>query len=269
MYINSSIQSYERANARARGLPDLPQYPGDGNTRCLTNCQCHLSYEWADGAWLVYWNLGQAEHCPDCEAMASDWSPLEILAEGEFRGQLPTWEGDPNERELLGIDLELEDAAKAWLDSLSPAEYDALEDYMVAGYDDINKALLRGESDPRARFLERLLRGAPNVDQVVWRGRRSEGSAGQIDWARAVGTVLDWKTFASASLDPWTAVSFGDLVFELRGRSGKRLQDITGFQELEVLFPPGTRWRVAETRDIDIVAYGDTWQTTLIVLEEL
>jgi len=80
MYINSSIQSYERANARARGLPDLPQYPGDGNTRCLTNCQCHLSYEWADGAWLVYWNLGVAEHCPDCEAMAAAWSPYEILS---------------------------------------------------------------------------------------------------------------------------------------------------------------------------------------------
>jgi len=78
MYLNSSIQAFERANAAVRGLPELPQYPCDGQTRCLTNCQCHLSYEWADGAWSVYWNLGIAEHCPDCEAQAAAWNPLVV-----------------------------------------------------------------------------------------------------------------------------------------------------------------------------------------------
>lgn len=48
-------------------LPELTQTPGDGQTQCLTNCNCSLSAE-ADG---VHWNLHDGEHCPDCQALAA------------------------------------------------------------------------------------------------------------------------------------------------------------------------------------------------------
>lgn len=47
--------------------PGLTQYPGDGQTACLTNCKCSLD-ERADG---VHWRLNAGESCDDCEAMAA------------------------------------------------------------------------------------------------------------------------------------------------------------------------------------------------------
>jgi hypothetical protein len=47
--------------------PGLNQYPGDGNTTCLTNCLCDLD-ERDDG---IHWVLDGGEHCDDCEAMAA------------------------------------------------------------------------------------------------------------------------------------------------------------------------------------------------------
>lgn len=46
--------------------PSLTQVPGDGGTRCLTNCKCDL-IEADDG---IHWNLND-EGCDDCQAMAA------------------------------------------------------------------------------------------------------------------------------------------------------------------------------------------------------
>jgi len=35
MYILSAREAYERASGRVRGLPDMPEYPGSGNTQCF------------------------------------------------------------------------------------------------------------------------------------------------------------------------------------------------------------------------------------------
>ena len=53
--------------------PGLSQYPGDGNTKCLTNCLCSLE-EKDDG---IHWVLDGGEHCDDCEAMAAG-SPYNV-----------------------------------------------------------------------------------------------------------------------------------------------------------------------------------------------
>lgn len=47
--------------------PGLNQYPGDGNTKCLTNCLCSLD-ERDDG---IHWILDGGEHCDDCIAMTA------------------------------------------------------------------------------------------------------------------------------------------------------------------------------------------------------
>lgn len=48
--------------------PGLNQYPGDGSTKCLTNCLCSLD-ERDDG---IHWVLDGGEHCDDCETMAAN-----------------------------------------------------------------------------------------------------------------------------------------------------------------------------------------------------
>lgn len=46
---------------------DLPFYPGDGSTVCLTHCRC----SWQQRADQWYWTLGLvAEHCDDCRRRA-------------------------------------------------------------------------------------------------------------------------------------------------------------------------------------------------------
>ena len=79
-FVNAQTTFYERANAESYGLPVLPQYPGDGQTRCNVGCKCHLRIVPlpGNGDFNVHWMLGQAEHCPDCVVLSFEWSPLRI-----------------------------------------------------------------------------------------------------------------------------------------------------------------------------------------------
>lgn len=82
LYFESSKQAYERAKATSHGLPSLPQYPGDGNTQCRTNCKCEWVIEETETEWRCYWKLNPAEHCPDCIDNSQRWNPLVIPKPG-------------------------------------------------------------------------------------------------------------------------------------------------------------------------------------------
>jgi hypothetical protein len=74
------------ARAEAFGL-NLPAYPGDGSTECLTNCRCRWDIRWLDREELnadCYWRMGQAEHCDTCRSRAETWAPLKVRG-GEVR----------------------------------------------------------------------------------------------------------------------------------------------------------------------------------------
>lgn len=75
MYVESSSQAFERGNTVTRGMPDLPAYPGDGSTQCLSNCRCRWVIKETDTEWQCTWKLGQAEHCPDCVERSRIWAP--------------------------------------------------------------------------------------------------------------------------------------------------------------------------------------------------
>lgn len=78
MYVDSGTQAFERAKAESQGIPPLPAYPGDGQTICRANCQCHWECSDEGDHWACTWVLGEAEHCPDCVDNAERWAPLEI-----------------------------------------------------------------------------------------------------------------------------------------------------------------------------------------------
>jgi len=66
---------------------DLPAYPGDGSTPCLTNCKCSWKVAYVRdekgqiiGA-IATWVLGAAEHCPVCVKRASDWAALRVAVD--------------------------------------------------------------------------------------------------------------------------------------------------------------------------------------------
>ena len=78
MYPESASQAYERGNTESRGMPQLPAYPGDGSTQCLSNCKCRWTIKETDEAWECTWTLSPAEHCLDCLDRAQRWAPLTI-----------------------------------------------------------------------------------------------------------------------------------------------------------------------------------------------
>lgn len=82
MYINSANEALWRGFARDIPI-DLPAYPGDGQTACLTNCQCTWDIQQVPDGYDCYWRLGAAEHCPDCVENAARWNPYRIRITGE------------------------------------------------------------------------------------------------------------------------------------------------------------------------------------------
>jgi hypothetical protein len=78
----------------AMGL--LPQVPGDGQTICLTSCQCELVFETDDdypGLLLVFWKMTPgADHCADCVSLQEQWNPYELwLPVGLSAREWVTW----------------------------------------------------------------------------------------------------------------------------------------------------------------------------------
>jgi hypothetical protein len=75
----------------AQGL--LPQVPGDGKTICRTSCKCGLRFEEGDqpGLLLVYWELGEAEHCDDCVHLSETWNPYELWLPAAMSREWARW----------------------------------------------------------------------------------------------------------------------------------------------------------------------------------
>lgn len=80
MYGTAVSSTVYEQNIVAIGVPGLPQYPGDGNTQCLTKCRCSLKIDKlrGNGNWNIYWKLAPAEHCEDCISLSRRWNPLKI-----------------------------------------------------------------------------------------------------------------------------------------------------------------------------------------------
>lgn len=80
LYMEASSPAFEEAKVRARGIPQLPQYPGDGRTQCGPNCKCYWDIKQDNGSWSATWTLTPAEHCPDCLNNSQKWAPMIVPA---------------------------------------------------------------------------------------------------------------------------------------------------------------------------------------------
>jgi hypothetical protein len=85
MYAGSAVEAFEQGRASQLGdtlnLDDLPGYPGDGLTQCLSNCRCYWSYEETASGWDCYWNVANDEGtCVGCMERGVLWAPYTINA---------------------------------------------------------------------------------------------------------------------------------------------------------------------------------------------
>ena len=87
LYFRGSRSAYATGQQQAYGIPLLPAKPGDGQSECLTNCQCRWRIEEifddSNGfreliRWDCYWLLSAVEHCPTCERRGVEWNPFPI-----------------------------------------------------------------------------------------------------------------------------------------------------------------------------------------------
>lgn len=82
LYIQSATQAHERGKAAAHGDLNLPAYPGDGSTECLSRCRCTWRITEKDTQWNATWVLNASvETCATCSSRAGEWSPLVIAKE--------------------------------------------------------------------------------------------------------------------------------------------------------------------------------------------
>lgn len=75
LYTSASRGFFEQGRGRAWGVR-LPAFPGDGSTRCLSNCKCTWDIAERQGRVEAYWRLGSGENCADCQRNAVEYSPL-------------------------------------------------------------------------------------------------------------------------------------------------------------------------------------------------
>ncbi len=83
MYVEAATQSYERANAAAQGVPELPAYPGDGES-CLGGvmCRCAWDIQETEDGWECTWVANDdPATCELCIEHAAEWSPLVVARE--------------------------------------------------------------------------------------------------------------------------------------------------------------------------------------------
>jgi hypothetical protein len=75
MYFSSAGQAFERARGAAYMI-ELPAYPKDGTSECLTNCLCNWRLVDRGDHVEATWRLSAVEHCSTCEQRGRDWAPL-------------------------------------------------------------------------------------------------------------------------------------------------------------------------------------------------
>lgn len=90
-YFDAAREAYERGNAAAHGVYDLPSWPGNDQQTCHGGCLCSWRFEniYDDNGVLIaiyaYWELTLgAEHCEPtdetrgCVQNAAEWNPFVI-----------------------------------------------------------------------------------------------------------------------------------------------------------------------------------------------
>jgi hypothetical protein len=158
--------------------------------------------------------------------------------------------------------------ARAGNDSLRDipvSQLAAIRGYTEEGYDPLNKALrsrdaaeLR-EYGPYIRAVTEGLRQLPDYVGTVYRGTHL---GAEILARYEPGAVVTELAFTSTSASPHSSYS-GNAQYTIKSRHGKDVTQISGHNnEREVIFPPGTRFKVLEVSE---GKYG----TTLISMTDL
>lgn len=131
---------------------------------------------------------------------------------------------------------------------LTPEQEAAIRDYSDLGYRRINAQLRAGTVSGRIRrkidILTSGLEELPNYRGDAFRGATIEEV--RLRKYQRVGHIITERAFISASRSPSKAFS-GNVRFYILSKKGKEIDQWSAYpDEEEVVFPPGTRFKVLE-----------------------
>ena len=131
---------------------------------------------------------------------------------------------------------------------LTPGQKAAIRDYSHSAYRRINEQLrTRSVTDRTRREVDVLisaLKNLPDFKGDVFRGTTM--MARHLTKYQRVGEIIIERAFISASRSPLKAFS-GNVRFYIVSKRGKDIEQWSAFpDEEEVLFPPGTQFKVLE-----------------------
>jgi hypothetical protein len=80
LYAGAGVRSYEQGVASAWGVEaELPGYPADGGTQCLSRCRCSWRLNPTEHGIAATWVLGGADPCDGCRQRAAAWNPVVVM----------------------------------------------------------------------------------------------------------------------------------------------------------------------------------------------
>lgn len=81
LYLSASNAALQNGTTQRLGLPNLPSFPGVGDTICRTRCACRwrIVRVEGDGNWNCFWlRTSDVESCETCISRERVWNPLQI-----------------------------------------------------------------------------------------------------------------------------------------------------------------------------------------------
>lgn len=79
LYVSGSVSAHERGLAAAWNL-ELPAYPGDGTSECISNDRCAWSLEAIEGGVNATWEaILDAHTCATCRWRSEEWNPYFVV----------------------------------------------------------------------------------------------------------------------------------------------------------------------------------------------
>jgi hypothetical protein len=243
-----------------RAASTLTRVPGDGSTICTTNCMCFLTRRSARNA--------------EQTSEVAKFNPYHDPSNGQFAtgpggaggigvksSAAYSIEGDGFSeavKETVGA-VSINEGRKTYTsttEKLTEKESDALADYQIAGFKEINGSLRRNDikagTKNKIESLDRAIaKSTLSDDVVVFRGMNSKALGG----TPKIGDVFEAKGFVSTTRDVGYAVlhagsrtgDAGAFVVAMRlskGTHGFDLNTIHDRGESEVLLPRGAGFRI-------------------------
>jgi hypothetical protein len=152
------------------------------------------------------------------------------------------------------IDLELAEYVNflqgkpAWKPALTLVEGTFVRAYTTACFEPLNAALRTGRQPEAAQMISHALQKLPPYNGTVY---RTVLLPPEVLAEHTPGATVQYLAFTSTTTDSrWLALSATMVMMTIRSRTGK---DVSSFSrhpnEKEVLFAPGTRFKILERKD--------------------